>query len=108
MAKKAKRISLIAKGKSVISEMFGVKERRIRRALQAANDRAIEEAVILRENLPSLLNKLGDCDTQEKTNEVINKICDTLETIEAWETKQKYVEKIQAMLDEEVDIEEEK
>lgn len=83
MAKKAKRISLIAKGKSVISEMFGVKERRIRRSLQAANDRAIEEAVILRENLPGLLNRLGDCTTQEETNGVINQVCDTLEAIES-------------------------
>lgn len=101
--KKVKRISLIVRCKEVLSEMLGIKERKIRRSLQSANDRAIEEALNAKEQISVLLNKLGECESQAEINGIINSICDTIDTIEAWEKKQKQVEKIQAMLDEEVE-----
>ena len=104
--KKVKRISLIVRCKEVLSEMLGIKERKIKRSLQSANDRAIEEALTARERIPALLNKLGECETQAAINDVINDICDTLDQIDAWEKKQKQVERIQDILDEEVDFQE--
>ena len=56
----------------------------------------------------ALLSKFADnCDDPKKLTETINEICDKMEEAEAWRKKAEQAKRIKAMLEEEVESEEE-
>lgn len=104
--KHAKRISIIAKGKSLISELLKIREGRINRAVASAIDTAEENSINADEKVISLLNKLGECEPDE-INKVLNEIIEAMDEAESWRTRKLQVQKIQQLLNEEVEVSEE-
>lgn len=104
--KKVKRITLISKGKGFVKEMFGINQRRIERALTSASDKAEEESINADDKVLNLLNDLSEATgDSEKVCEIINNICDTLDAKEDWLRKKDQINKVKALLEEEVEVE---
>lgn len=101
---KTKRISLIAKGKNILSNMVGIKERKIKRAVDAALDKAKEEAISAEESILQIIEKMGDSDSSEHLNSCINQYLDKKTDIDNWTKRVTWIEELQTMLEEEVEV----
>ena len=104
MAKK--RINLIVKGKGLVNELLGIKERRIRRALSSAQDLAEENVIKCKDDVLAKLNELGEVEDQDQVNNILNDIFDILDSRECYKTRAEQVKEIMTILEEEVDEEE--
>ena len=107
MAKKTKRLSLLVKGKGFIADLLDMKARRIKRAVEAAIDKANEEALIAAEKAKEMLDGLAEAaegpDYSEKLNKFINDYADLCEAEEAWKAKALAVQKLHTLLNQEVE-----
>ena len=104
--KKMKRLDLIVKGKDLVSELFGIKTRKIKRAIESAIDTAEERALSAEERITTLLLEFGDkFDSPEGLTETINSICAAMDEAEEWKKKAEQVRKIRTLLEEEVEAE---
>ena len=105
---KTSRLSLIVKGKKFIKELFDFQTRKISNAVNSAIATAEENAVLCDMSTKTLLSKFADsCDDPKKLTETINEICDKMDEAEAWRKKAEQAKRIKAMLEEEVEAEEE-
>lgn len=105
---KVTRLSLIVKGKELIKELFGFKTRKISNAVESAITIAEENALLCEMKAKTLLSKFGDSydDPKQLTN-TINEICAAMDEAEDWKKKAEQAKVIRAMLNEEVDTDEE-
>ena len=101
---KAKRISLIAKGKSVLSDLIGIKERKIRRAVDTAIDKAQEAAITANEAALKCIEDMSQVDTAEHYNQCINKYFEHRSDVEEWRRRQTWATELKALLDEEIEV----
>lgn len=101
---KAKRISLIAKGKSVLSDLIGIKERKIRRAVDTAIDKAQEAAITADEASLKCIEDMSQVDTAEHYNQCINKYFEYRSDVEEWRRRQTWATELKALLDEEIEV----
>lgn len=104
---KQKRISLIAKGKNLLQELFSIKVKRIERAIESAKDSAEEYKMLAEESFTKTLSELGEADTPEAKTAVINNLFVKLDEIEQWKLRKSQIEYIKKVLNEEVEVEEE-
>lgn len=103
----AKRINLIVKGQKCLTELLGIKEKKIRRAVESALDFTEESAVECKEKRQLLLNELGEnADNKEALVEIINRYCDLIDQEDEWNRKHKQVLALKKELEEEVKEEE--
>ena len=103
MAKK--RINLIVKGKGLVNELLGIKERRIRRALSSAQDLAEENVIKCKDDILAKLNDLGEVEDQDSVNIILNEIFEIIDNREGYRARAEQVKEIMAMLEEEVEEE---
>ena len=104
--KKMKRLDLIVKGKDLVSELFGIKTRKIKRAIESAIDIAEERALSAEERVTTLLSEFGDrFDSSDGLTETINSICGAMDEAKEWKKKAEQVRKIRTLLEEEVEAE---
>lgn len=108
MAKKMKRLSLIVKGEGIVASLLGIRENKIKRAVESAGDYAEEQ--ILDANAAKLkaLEALGKgADSSDSCRSAINAYCDACEAIDAWSKKAEYIAQLKADLESEVPTDEE-
>lgn len=105
---KVTRLSLIVKGKELVKELFGFKTRKISNAVESAITTAEENALLAQMRAKTLLSKFGESfDDPKKLTDTINEICETMDEAEDWKKKAEQARRIKAMLEEEVETEEE-
>lgn len=100
---KVKRISLIAKGKNFFSELIGIKERKIRNAVDAAINKAMEEKILASDAATQALISLGENDDPHHYSNCIKTYVDSRAAEEEWSKNLRYAEELKARLEEEVE-----
>ena len=106
--KKMKRLDLIVKGQELVSELFGIKTRKIKRAIESAIDTAEERAFSAEERVTILLAKLGEnYDNPQALTDTINSLCVTMDEAQEWRKKAEQVKRVKSLLEEEVEVKEE-
>lgn len=109
MAKnKEKRINLIIKAKGLVEAALGLKERKIKRAVAAAWDYAIDQQLNAESRKLQALNDMGKyADNPEKLKASINDYCEACDLLENWKVRETQVKALTEALEEEVEVPEE-
>lgn len=98
-----KRINLIVKGQKCLTELLGIKEKKIRRAVESALDFTEESAVEAKEKRLALLNELGEqADDKEALMGIINNYCELLDDEENWKKRNNQIKFLKKELEEEI------
>ena len=103
---KVKRISLLVKGKSAFSDTTEIRERKIRRSVEAAIDKATEEKLLAEEKAIKALESMKDSTDSSFLTVCINNYLDAKYESEEWNKRVGWAKNLADLLDEEVEVEE--
>lgn len=99
-----KKINLIIKAKGLVETALGLKERKIRRAVAAAIDFAVDQQLNAESAKTKALENIGKyADDPNALRDAINSYCTACDELENWKVREAQAKKLQDVLDEEVE-----